>query len=193
MQTGRAIGRENGASDLITLPYLSVASVKDGHVDLSVVKTMQVTPSEAARFALKRGDVLFTEGGDADKLGRGCVWDGRIDPCLHQNHVFAVRPKSELLRSEFLDVYARSSAGRAYFLSCAKQTTNLASINSSQLKAMHLSPPSLEEQDRIISILRSIKLAIDSTASVLEHLVLIRIATAELLLSGHISMNTSSL
>jgi type I restriction enzyme S subunit len=115
IQTGRALGRENGAGGLISVPYLTVANVEDGYFDLSAVKAMRVSPAELRRFSLKKGDVLFTEGGDADKLGRGSIWDARIDPCLHQNHVFVARPNPEVLLPEFLDAYARSSVGKAYF------------------------------------------------------------------------------
>src|SRR3546814_17828054 len=94
VQTGIAKGKAiNGAA--ITLPYLRVANVQDGHVDLSVIKTITLKPSEVDRYSLRKGDVLFTEGGDFDKLGRGTVWNGEIKPCLHQNHVFAVRPNTE--------------------------------------------------------------------------------------------------
>ena len=42
-------------------------------------------------IALQPGDVLMTEGGDLDKLGRGFLWSGQIEGCLHQNHIFALR------------------------------------------------------------------------------------------------------
>jgi type I restriction enzyme S subunit len=48
-----------------------------------------------------------------------------------------------------------SAAGRAYFLSCAKQTTNLASINKTQLSAMPVPVPPPIEQQRIAEILDS--------------------------------------
>jgi hypothetical protein len=87
-ETGRAVGKQLSTEPVLALPYLSVANAKDGYLDLDVVKTMQVTQDEIRRYSLRAGDVLFTEGGDADKLGRGCVWNGEIDNCLHQNHVF---------------------------------------------------------------------------------------------------------
>lgn len=168
VQTGRAMSRTNGSSDLITVPYLTVANVKDGYLDLSNVKAMQVAPAEIGRYSLRKGDVLFTEGGDADKLGRGCIWDGQIEPCLHQNHVFAVRPDPQRLRPEFLSAYAQSRAGKAYFLSCAKQTTNLASINSTQLKAMPLPLPPLPEQERIVETLHGVDAAIKGTERLID-------------------------
>lgn len=140
----------------ISLPYLRVANVQDGWIDLSEVKTVDVDPAAVSRYSLQPGDVLLTEGGDYDKLGRGGVWTGEIDPCLHQNHVFAVRPDRLRLSSAFLALLTQSYLGRAYFLSCAKRTTNLASINSSQLKKLPVPVLSLSRQQEIASEIGSI-------------------------------------
>ena len=154
VQTGIAKGKPiNGAA--VTVPYLRVANVQDGHVDLSVMKEISVKPSEVDRYSLRKGDVLFTEGGDFDKLGRGTVWNGEIEPCLHQNHVFAVRPKSDRLLPEFLAFQAASQYGRRYFQLSSKQSTNLASINSTQLKQFPVLLPPIPEQRKIAEILRT--------------------------------------
>lgn len=154
VQTGIAKGKAiNGV--VVTLPYLRVANVQDGHVDLSVIKEITLKPSEVQRYSLRAGDVLFTEGGDFDKLGRGTVWNGEIQPCLHQNHVFAVRPKTDRLLPEFLAFQAASEYGRRYFQLSSKQSTNLASINSTQLKQFPVLLPSLPEQRKIAEILRT--------------------------------------
>lgn len=163
VRTGVAKGKK-GLKDPVTLPYLRVANVQDGHIDLSEVKTIEVEAAHAERYALQAGDVLMTEGGDFDKLGRGDVWGGQISPCLHQNHVFAVRPNPERLDSRYLAALAASDYGRQYFLSCAKRTTNLASINSSQLKAFPVLLPSLAEQQKIAAIVA----ATDDKLRVLE-------------------------
>lgn len=154
VQTGIAKGKPiNGAA--VTVPYLRVANVQDGHVDLSVMKEISLKPSEVDRYSLRKGDVLFTEGGDFDKLGRGTVWNGEIEPCLHQNHVFAVRPKPDRLLPEFLAFQAASQYGRRYFQLSSKQSTNLASINSTQLKQFPVLLPPLPEQRKIAEILRT--------------------------------------
>ncbi|MBY0690279.1 restriction endonuclease subunit S [Microbacterium marinilacus] len=129
--------------------------MKDGYVDSTDVRSVLADDVEASRYGLRPGDVLFTEGGDFDKLGRGCVWDGSIDPCLHQNHVFAVRPDPRVLLPEFLAALAASPHGRRYFVGASKQSTNLASINSSQLKKFPVPLPPLTEQRRIAEILRA--------------------------------------
>lgn len=149
VQTGLALGKSDPI-DPIRLPYLRVANVQDGYLDLREIKEVVVERSQVARYSLQHGDVLMTEGGDFDKLGRGHIWHGEIPNCLHQNHVFVVRPHNDLL-SYFLTSVTSSDYGRAYFLSCSKQSTNLASINSSQLKAFPVPLPPIWEQEAIIS------------------------------------------
>lgn len=168
VRTGLAKGKQSTA-DAISLPYLRVANVQDGHLDLREVKLIEVERHQVARYSLKSGDILMTEGGDFDKLGRGAVWQAQIDPCLHQNHVFAVRALADLVDPGYLSALAASEHGRTYFLSCAKRSTNLASINSSQLKAFPVILPPLSEQRGISRILVAWDQAIDATEQLLQN------------------------
>lgn len=167
VQTGIAKGKSvNGST--VSIPYLRVANVQDGHVDLSIMKEIVLKPSEVDRYSLRKGDVLFTEGGDFDKLGRGTVWNAEIEPCLHQNHVFAVRPSPKHLLPEFLAFQAASEYGRRYFQLSSKQSTNLASINSTQLKQFPVRLPPLPEQRKIVAILRTWDEAIEKLEALRE-------------------------
>lgn len=167
VQTGLAKGKAD-LRDPVTLPYLRVANVQDGFLDLSEIKTIQVARAAIERYKLRRNDVLLTEGGDLDKLGRGHVWRAEIEPCLHQNHVFAVRTKGEVLRPEFLALLTTSPYGRRYFLGCAKRTTNLASINSTQVKQFPVLLPPAREQDALTGLLAVWDRGIDLVSSRLE-------------------------
>jgi type I restriction enzyme S subunit len=166
LQTGLALGKSNVINP-VKLPYLRVANVQDGYFDLRTIKEVEVSQSEVQRYSLREGDVLFTEGGDADKLGRGAVWTGEVPHCLHQNHVFAVRVDPAFLLPAFLAAFSASSQGKTYFLGCSKQSTNLASINSTQLKAMPLPLPPVPEQREIVTILS----AWDRTIELTEKLI----------------------
>jgi len=169
VRTGVAKGKTN-LRDPVELPYLRVANVQDGHLNLSEVKNILVERDQVSRYSLKVGDILMTEGGDFDKLGRGDVWQGQIPVCLHQNHVFAVRPQKDRVDSRFLAALAASQHGRNYFLGCAKRSTNLASINSSQLKSFPVLMPSLPEQQRIAAALATWDEAIIAAENVLANL-----------------------
>ena len=117
------------------------------------VKSIDVPSDEADRATLLNGDVLMTEGGDIDKLGRGCVWRDEIPNCLHQNHIFAVRCRQNILIPEFLVGLMASHHGRTYFQITAKQTTNLASTNSNILRAFPIPLPPLEDQKSICHLI----------------------------------------
>lgn len=156
VQTGLAKGKRFKNDDAVKMPYLHVANVQDGYFDLSEIKQIKVSSEDIERYSLRDGDVLLTEGGDADKLGRGHIWRGQIDPCLHQNHIFCVRVDKNTLLPEFFNYLTSSTYGKTYFLKSAKQTTNLASINSTQLKAFACPIPTLHEQETIVGVLSSI-------------------------------------
>lgn len=161
VQTGAAKGRKFGTAEVVQVPYLRVANVQDGYLDLAEVKAISIRRSELDRYSLQRGDVLMTEGGDFDKLGRGFIWQGQLKPCVHQNHVFAVRTDRSRLLPDFFTYEAQSDYGKAYFLKVAHKTTNLASINSTKLKAFPVLIPTLGEQREIVAILDAIDRKID--------------------------------
>ncbi len=139
--------------DFVRLPYLRVANVQDGRFDLTEVKEIDVPKDAVDRYRVVAGDLLLTEGGDFDKLGRGALWTGVIKECVHQNHIFVVRANSNVLDRRFLALQTQGAHGRAYFQSCSKQSTNLASINSTQLKQFPVLLPPLSEQRKIADVL----------------------------------------
>jgi type I restriction enzyme S subunit len=168
VQTGLTLGKNYQGLMTVSRPYLRVANVQHGHVNLSQVKYLDVPLTEAARTTLRSGDVLMTEGGDIDKLGRGCVWRAEIPECLHQNHVFAVRCRPEILIPEFLVGLMASRHGRAYFQLTAKQTTNLAATNSSTLRAFPILVPPASEQIIISSEIASQTAGLVATTARME-------------------------
>jgi len=147
VQGGVAKGRDLGDADTIEVPFLRVANVQDGYLDLDDIATIQIAVHELPRYSLQPGDVLMNEGGDFDKLGRGHIWRGEIETCIHQNHVFAVRPIE--IEPEWLNLLTSAAYGRFYFMSRSKQSTNLASISSTNISEFPLICPPLPERMEI--------------------------------------------
>ncbi len=147
--------RQNDPS-FVEVPYLRVANVQRGYLNLSEVTTIRVSPTRAAQLALRPGDILFNEGGDRDKLGRGWVWEGQIENCIHQNHVFRARLSSGDFDPYFISVHG-NTWGQRWFETHGKQTTNLASLNLTTLKSFPVPAPPLVEQREIAAELQSIR------------------------------------
>ena len=148
-------GRDLSGTETIELPYLRVANVQNGYLDLSEIKTIKLRVDEKERYILKPGDVLYTEGGDRDKLGRGTVWRGEIKDCVHQNHVFKARVDQSKAIPEYVAFWSMSTPARNYFYQKGKQSVNLASINKTVLSALTLPLPALEKQREIINHIES--------------------------------------
>ncbi|CAK0775358.1 type I restriction enzyme, S subunit [Gammaproteobacteria bacterium] len=151
IQSGITLGKTYTDQHLTNFPYLRVANVQAGHLSLTNVKTLRLPSSDATRSMLQIGDVLMTEGGDPDKLGRGCVWNGELANCVHQNHIFAVRPSHKKMRPRYLSALLESHYAKLYFLRTAKQTTNLASTNKTTIGQFRVLLPPLNEQDSILA------------------------------------------
>ena len=166
--SGVTKGQKVAADEAVEVPYLRVANVQRGRLDLSIVKSLVVRESDIQKYGLRTGDVLMTEGGDWDKLGRAAIWRDEIQGCIHQNHVFRVRPASSDIAPEWVIAYTNSPLGRAFFENAAKQTTNLASINLTQLRSCPLPLPPLAEQRRIIAKIDELMALFDRLQASLE-------------------------
>lgn len=131
-------------------PYLRVANVQRSVLDLAEMKYMEVPDEDMPKLRLMDGDVLLCEGNSPDLVGRGAIWRNQIPDCIHQNHVLRVRVDQSRLLPDFLLAVINSSHGQAYFRSKAKRTTNLASINSTEVAALPVPLPPLEQQQAML-------------------------------------------
>ncbi len=155
--SGITKGRKLNGKTTKSVPYLRVANVQAGFLNLEEMKEIEATNAEIEGLKLQSGDIVLTEGGDHDKLGRGAQWRGEIDPCIHQNHVFRVRLNPEAATSNYFEAYLQTAAAARYFLSVAKRTTNLASINMTQLRSLPVMLPPIEPQLAFVELSEQIR------------------------------------
>jgi type I restriction enzyme S subunit len=155
-------GRNLRGKDVLTCPYLSVANVQRGFFNLSELKQIQIARDEFPKYQVQEGDLLITEGGDWDKVGRAAIWRGGIENCVHQNHVFKARVPSGPPLNDWLEIVFNSGVGREYFGGASKQTTNLASINMTQLRSFPIPIPPLPEQQAILEKVQTLAMLCDA-------------------------------
>lgn len=129
-----------------TRPYLRAANVQAGMLDLVVIRMIDVPPAQVAKHELQVGDLLLVEGDSEELVGRPAIWRGEIPGCVRQNHVIRVRANRDCIESDFLLAYMNTASARLYFLSRSKRTTNLASINSTDVHEMPVPVPRMSKQ-----------------------------------------------
>ena len=154
--SGITKGRKIAGKQLTKVPYMAVSNVKDGYIDWTTVKTIEATDQEINQYRLLPDDVLMTEGGDPDKLGRGAIIRTPLENCIHQNHIFRVRLDESHILPDYFAEYLKHQRAKRYFLGCAKQTTGIASVNMKQLKALPVLLPPLELQNEFSAFIRQI-------------------------------------
>ncbi|BCL95566.1 hypothetical protein MAFF211491_00180 [Ralstonia solanacearum] len=187
--SGVTLGKDVTGFKHVELPYLRVANVQDGHFNLSTIKTVKIRVDEVERYRLEVGDVLMTEGGDLDKLGRGTLWEGQIPDCLHQNHIFRVRADRSQLDPRFFSLVIESDIAKRYFNRVAKRTTNLASTNKTQVRAFSFPLPPLKEQEQIADVMGASKARLRALKSKCAGLEQLRKSLMHDLLTGSVRID----
>ncbi|RZU77138.1 type I restriction enzyme S subunit [Micromonospora kangleipakensis] len=146
-------------------PFLRVANVHRGKLDLADVHEVELFDGELERFGLRRGDLLVVEGnGSPDQIGRAAIWDGSIDRCVHQNHLIRVRPTAALLY-KYLELVWNSPLVARHLREVAGSTSGLYTLSTGKLKSVRLPLPSLAEQRRIVAALEDHLSRLDAAAN----------------------------
>lgn len=128
-------------------PYLRVANVQRGFLDLREIKTINVPDDQMSAYRLEQDDVLFVEGnGSRKELGRVAIWTGEIPDCVHQNHIIKARLDKNRACPEFIAEWFNTEVGRMHFFRNAKTTSGLGTINSNEVRS---APVPLPEQTTV--------------------------------------------
>jgi type I restriction enzyme S subunit len=135
------------------IPYLRVANVYANELRLDEIKDIGVTPEEAKKVRLERGDLLIVEGnGSLDQIGRVALWDGSIKNCGHQNHLIRARCRA-MVSPAFVLMFLLSPRGRALIEKQAASTSGLHTLSVSKVQRLPVPRCSLPEQQEIVRLL----------------------------------------
>lgn len=132
-------------------PFLRVANVGRGALDLAEIHRVELFPGELLRLRLEKDDLLIVEGnGSASEIGRLARWNGSIPDCVHQNHIIRAR-LSPVALPGFVESYWNSPEGASRLLSVASSTSGLYTLSVSKVSGVPVPMPPLAEQHRIVT------------------------------------------
>ena len=142
----------------IERPYLRVANVFRGFLELDEIKTIRLIKSELLRTSLDYEDILIVEGhGNKAEIGRCARWDGSIDECVHQNHLIRLRCDRSKASPIYVENFINSPGGRRSLIGTSRTTSGLNTISVSKVGGSEIQLPSLDLQHRFASIAESVE------------------------------------
>ncbi|MEU5931054.1 restriction endonuclease subunit S [Micromonospora sp. NPDC047187] len=145
-------------------PYLRVANVQDGFLDLTDVQEMMF--SDNSRYVLENGDVLLCEGQSRELVGRAAIYRGELRPLRIQNSVIRFRSGPHVVPEYALHVF-RSYQKSGVFARSSKATTGIAHLSLSRFKALPFPLPPLELQREIADTCGDVQILLDHVNEVI--------------------------
>ncbi|BAY91434.1 MULTISPECIES: restriction endonuclease subunit S [unclassified Tolypothrix] len=137
---------------LFSRPYLRVANVFDGYIDIKEVYEMDFSDVEFETFKLSRGDILLNEGQSRELVGRSAIYRNDVENCCFQNTLIRFRPAQTVI-PEYAHYYFQYSQYTGRFVQIAKQTTSIAHLGVQRFAAMQFPLIDINIQKEIVKIL----------------------------------------
>ena len=171
-------------------PFLRVANVGRGHLDLADVHEIELFEGEIDRFRLRKGDLLVVEGnGSVNQIGRAALWSGQIEDCVHQNHLIRVRPGEGLL-PEYLALCWNAPRTAQQIQAVTSSTSGLYTLSTRKVKSIRIPVVPLSVQRRVVEQLdqhlRSIEIANSEAEAANSHLSALRRAVLAQAFTGQL-------
>ena len=126
-------------------PFLRVANVLRGSLDLEEVHEIELFPGELERLRLISQDLLIVEGnGSPSQIGRMAIWKGAIENCVHQNHIIRARA-ADGIAPQYVETYWNSPDGSSRVHGVASSTSGLYTLSVSKVSGLPIPLPPLAE------------------------------------------------
>ncbi|HBR2753761.1 TPA: restriction endonuclease subunit S [Klebsiella pneumoniae] len=158
-------------------PYLRVANVQRGNINIDELERFELEPHELAFWSLEKNDILIVEGnGSADEIGRCAIWLAPLEKCVYQNHLIRVRGIMEGYQ-EFIALYLNSPSGIKEMQRLAVTTSGLYNLSVGKIRGITIPLPPLNQQNLILPKIReyificdNLKISIQTTQQTQLHL-----------------------
>jgi type I restriction enzyme, S subunit len=172
-------------------PYLRVANVFKGYLDLSDIASLNARPFEVAHQLLRAGDLLLVEGhANIEEIGRVALADERVAGFTYQNHLLRLRPHT--LEPDYCELWLNGPWVRSYWRRMCSTSSGLNTINQHTLKAIPVPTPSWEERGRITATAEMCSTRVSTESAVLAKYRSLKAGLMNDLLTGRVRLRGSA-
>ena len=140
----------------------------DFEITEAALERVAVSTEELARYNVEQGDIFFVRSSlKLDGVGRSAMAGLLSEPAIFDCHLVRVRPKNEVINSEFLIAYLNSALVRGQLVSRANLVT-MATLDQDKISTLPIVVPPPEEQAAIVNALGGIWISTSQLTSKLS-------------------------
>lgn len=140
--------RRRPESDAGQSVVLRLRDIREGWIDFSDVNRITLTASEASKYEVNTGDLLFVRvNGNPDYVGRCALFEGFSEKVYFNDHVMRVRVDRSTIRGDFLAFILNGSHGKGEIAKYRKTSAGQHTINQEGLGRIRLPVPPLPLQE----------------------------------------------
>ena len=145
-------------------PVLRIPNIEPGRVNYEDLKFGRLRATEADRYRLKNGDLIFIRtNGVVERLGACAIYTGKPENALFASYLIRACLKLDQVDPHFMAYFFESERGTSIIAGRATPAADgKYNLNTGTIDALPLSlPPTLEEQREIVAVLNAIDRKID--------------------------------
>lgn len=128
-----------------------------GRIDLTVIKWCDLSNDEVAKYAVRRGDLLFNRTNSPELVGKTAVWD-RDESFAFAGYLIRVRFDESRVLPDFVSHCLNSASGKRLLAATAKPSNNMSNISASELRRLRIPIPPLELQRQFAEIVKRVSI-----------------------------------
>jgi type I restriction enzyme S subunit len=175
-------------------PILNVSCVKNGRCDPSALTYVDVDEATIKECEARKGDFFVLRGnGNREYVATGGVLEvGPPNNCIFSDKLIRLRFNAELVAEGFIPLMWQSYSFLRRLQSKAESGSGLWMMSKRDIRREFFACPKKDEQEEIVSTLRSAQIAIDACNSKANALERLKRSLLQNLLTGRIRLGAST-
>jgi restriction endonuclease S subunit len=139
-----------------------MGNLRNGHLDVSDLKHVELASSDIAHYRLRPGDILINRTNSLEHVGKAAVFNLQGGPWVYASYLVRLVVNKRRALPEYVAAVINSRIGRAYVARTARRAIGMVNINVREIGAMSIPLPTLDAQDAIVQRMAEARVAIRS-------------------------------
>lgn len=149
-------------------PVLRMGNIKEGRLDITDLKHIDLPSAEMEKYFLSDGDILVNRTNSFELVGKSALIESLTGDWVYASYLIRLRVHTDAVLPEYVNGIINSRIGRAYVMRTARRAIGMVNINAEEIKRMPLPLPSLSIQRELVEKLKCAAPVIDRLSSEID-------------------------